>query len=366
MDRMTTHERVKRMYEHRDADRIPVTDDPWDATIERWQREGMPQNPSKRSAFGRDMTYREYFGLDLMPMIFVDNSPRYPETVVEETNEYVITTTRWGATLKNWKHIASTPEFLDFTITGPDEWRQAKDRMTPSADRISWDYLKANYPGWRQQGAWINAGMWFGFDVTHSWMVGTERVLFALIEDPEWLIDIFNTCLDVDLALLDQVWDAGFEYDSIGWMDDMGYKHNQFFSVNTYRQILKPVHQRAIEWGHAKGVKVHLHSCGDINPFVPELVEIGLDALNPLEVKAGMDPIHLKQTFGDQLLLHGGINAVLWEDKEAIEAEMRRVIPVVKENGGYIFSSDHSVPSSVSLENFRYIVNLAKQLGSYD
>jgi uroporphyrinogen decarboxylase len=57
---------------------------------------------------------------------------------------------------------------------------------------------------------------------------------------------------------------------------------------------------------------------------------------------------------------------VLWDDKEAIEAEMRRVIPVVKENGGYIFSSDHSVPSSVSLENFRYIVNLAKQLGSYD
>ena len=64
--------------------------------------------------------------------------------------------------------------------------------------------------------------------------------------------------------------------------------------------------------------------------------------------------------------LHGGINAVLWDDTEAIEAEMRRVIPVVKENGGYIFSSDHSVPSSVSLEGFRYIVDLAKELGSYD
>ena len=90
-----------------------------------------------------------------------------------------------------------------------------------------------------------------------------------------------------------------------------------------------------------------------------------IDWLNPLEVKAGMDPIQVKKTFGDRLLLHGGVNAVLWDDMDAIEAEMRRVIPALKENGGYIFASDHSIPSSVSLENFRHIVNLAKTLGSY-
>ncbi len=94
-------------------------------------------------------------------------------------------------------------------------------------------------------------------------------------------------------------------------------------------------------------------------------MEIGVDALNPLEVKAGVDPIAVKQAYGDRLVLHGGINAVLWDDMTAIEAEMRRVIPFVKANGG-IFSSDHSVPSAVSLDNFRTIVNLAKTLGSYD
>jgi uroporphyrinogen decarboxylase len=113
-------------------------------------------------------------------------------------------------------------------------------------------------------------------------------------------------------------------------------------------------------------VKTRLHSCGDINPFMPELIAIGIDALNPLEVKAGMDPVHLKKTYGKALVLHGGINAVLWDDLEAIEAEMRRALPVLKESGGYIFSSDHSVPSSVSLEGFRHIVALAKQLGRYD
>jgi uroporphyrinogen decarboxylase len=78
-----------------------------------------------------------------------------------------------------------------------------------------------------------------------------------------------------------------------------------------------------------------------------------------------MDPCRIKKNFGDNLVLHGGINAVFWDEKERIEEEMRRIIPIVKEDGGYIFSSDHSVPSSVSLENFRYIVELAKSLGSY-
>jgi uroporphyrinogen decarboxylase len=143
------------------------------------------------------------------------------------------------------------------------------------------------------------------------------------------------------------------------------HNHNQFFSLKTYRELLKPVHARAIDWAHSKGMKAHLHSCGDVNPFIPELIEIGLDGLNPLEVKAGMDPVQIKQDRGDDLLLHGGINAVLWDDTEAIEAEMRQVVPALKEDGGYIFSSDHSVPDSVSLENFRHIVGLAKELGAY-
>jgi uroporphyrinogen decarboxylase len=98
---------------------------------------------------------------------------------------------------------------------------------------------------------------------------------------------------------------------------------------------------------------------------VPELISMGLDALNPLEVKAGMDPVALKQKYGQDLVLHGGINAVLWDQPDQIRQEMERMLPVLKESGGYIFSSDHSVPSSVSLNDFRNIVDLAKRLGVY-
>ena len=125
------------------------------------------------------------------------------------------------------------------------------------------------------------------------------------------------------------------------------------------------VQKRAFDWAHAHGIKAHLHSCGNITRFVPDLVDAGLDCLNPLEVKAGMDGVALKRTYGDRLALHGGVNAVLWDKPAEIEAEMRRVLPALKQNGGYIFSSDHSVPSSVSLEDFRRIIALAKELGSY-
>ncbi|HEX3000143.1 MAG TPA: uroporphyrinogen decarboxylase family protein, partial [Armatimonadota bacterium] len=300
MSELTSRERFQRMFAHQEADRVPIIDSPWGTTIERWQREGMPA----------DQSFVDFFGLDKVAGINVDNSPRYPTRTVEETDQYITYTTPWGVTLKNWKHIASTPEFIAFTVTDRASWEEAKARMTPSEDRIPWENLRKNYRQWRDEGYWIEAGLWFGFDVTHSWMVGTERLLMALVEDPEWCQEMFFHFLDLDLALLDRVWEEGYHFDAVRWPDDMGYKQHQFFSVKTYRDLLKPVHQKAIEWAHAKGVKAALHSCGDIRPFVPELVEIGLDALNPLEVKAGMDPIALKREYGDRLVFHGGINAV--------------------------------------------------------
>jgi uroporphyrinogen decarboxylase len=355
MPEMTSRARFQRMFAHQEADRVPIIDSPWEATIERWRHEGMPA----------EVSYVDYFGLDHVAEISLDNSPQYESKVLAETDEHIFTTSSWGVTMKQWKHAASTPEFLDFTITDPEHWKAAKARITPSRERIDWEALAKKFKTLRQQDAWVQAVLWFGFDVTHSWIVGTERVLIALIENPAWLRDMFEHLLETNLALLDLAWEAGYRFDSVFWYDDMGYKHNQFFSLKTYRNVLKPFHQRAIDWAHAKGIKAHLHSCGDVRPFVPELIEMGLDALNPLEVKAGMDPLELKRAYGKDLVLHGGINAVLWDQPDQILAEMDRVLPVVKESGGYIFSSDHSVPSTVSLANFRQIVARAKVLGAY-
>ena len=237
--------------------------------------------------------------------------------------------------------------------------------MTVDDNRINWEYLKKHYPRWIADGRWISAEFWFGFDVAHSWMAGTETLLVAMYEEPEWVRDIFETYLDMCIAHFDRIWDAGYRFDCISWPDDMGYKNTTFFSNEMYRELLKPVHKRAVDWAHNKGIYAHLHSCGNIMSRIPDLVDIGIDALNPLEVKAGMDPVALKKQYGNILTLHGGINAVLWDDKEAILSEIDRIVPVLKENGGYIFSSDHSIPNTVSLDNFKAIINEVKKIGSY-
>jgi uroporphyrinogen decarboxylase len=355
-DKLTSRERFARMYQHKEADRVPITDIPWAATVARWRKEGMPEN----------ISWQDYFGTDRIFSFGTDNSPGYEAKIIEDKEDYYIEFNSWGATMKRWKHQASTPEFLDFKIKDAESWKDAKARMTPSKDRINWAYLKENYRKNRDElGAWIGAELWFGFDVTHSWFVGTETVLMAMIEDPEWCLDMFTHELDVSLAQLEMIWDAGYHFDEVSWPDDMGYKNKTFFSVNKYIELLKPLHKRVVDWAHERGVVVRLHSCGDITSFIPHLYEIGLDCLCPLEVKAGVDPIELKQKYGDKMTFNGGIDVMLWGDKDALTAEIKRVLPIMKENGGYIFSSDHSVPSSVSVEDFRYIIKLVKELGSY-
>jgi uroporphyrinogen decarboxylase len=344
------------MYQHRDADRVPVIEHCWQSTIERWHREGMP----------KDVPFTEFFGLDTIRCIGIDNSPRFEWKLVEETDDYAIVSSNWGVTARNWKHAASTPEYLDFTVKDRESWAKVKERIAPTRDRINWEQLRKDYAEWRRRGDWVCAELWFGFDATHARVLGTERTLVALLDDPEWIRDIYACELDTSLALLDMVWAEGYHFDELRWLDDMGFKGRTFFSLDVYRDLSKPFHKRAIEWAHAPGVKTRLHSCGNINLFVPELLEIGLDALNPMEVKAGMDPLQMKRDYGDKLVLHGGINSLHWSHLDQMEAEMRRVIPVLKQNGGYIFSSDHSVPSDVSLEGFRQVVEWAHKYGAYE
>lgn len=358
MKELTTHERMELIFRHEEPDHIPFWDSPWNGTMSRWRREGLP-------AWANADNYFDCFGLDKIARFMPDNSPGFEEKELSRTEHERIYTTRWGATQKELIGEDTTPEFLKFTITDPDSWQKAKERMVPTKDRIDWAYLKQNYQKWVDEGYWKVANLWFGFDVTHSWMCGTENILIALLEEPEWCVDMFNTLLDLHIVLYEMILNEGYRFDSVWWWDDMGYKNNQFFSLSTYRDLLRPVHQKAIDWAHSKGMKAQLHSCGDIHPFVPDLVSIGLDALNPLEVKAGMDPVALKQQFGKDLVFHGGVNAVLWDDIPALQQELRRLIPQMKQGGGYICATDHSIPNTVSLSDFRDTIALIKKLGAY-
>jgi uroporphyrinogen decarboxylase len=196
-------------------------------------------------------------------------------------------------------------------------------------------------------------------------MVGTETLLIALLEEPDWVRDIFNTQLDLCIAQFEIMLGAGYRFDSIFWPDDMGYKNTPFFSTKIYRESLKPIHTRAVAWAHDRGMVAQLHSCGDIMPLIPDVAETGIDVLNPLEVKAGMDVVALKKEYGDRLAFRGGINAQLYDDKEKVLAEIEYYVPILMENGGYIFASDHSIPNCTTLDTMTAIIDTVKRIGQY-
>lgn len=144
---MNSRERITRMFEHREADQLPILDTPWAGTISRRKREGIPA----------DSDWRDYFGVDKYERIRADITPRYTSKILEETDRYTIDTSPWGVTMKQFKEQDATPEFLDFTITTQAKWEEAKQRMLVGTDRIPWEMLKQNYARWKGEGRWIQA-----------------------------------------------------------------------------------------------------------------------------------------------------------------------------------------------------------------
>jgi uroporphyrinogen decarboxylase len=357
MVEMTTHERMTRIYQHREPDRVPVTDWLWESTAARWRAEGLPA----------DTHWEEHFGLDNFVMLGddIDTSPRFEERVVEVTDSYTIVQDRWGMVRKNFRPISATFQHIDCKLKDPDSWETVKARMTPSPDRINWRKLEKNYKAWRDVGSWITVAPWFGYDVISTRMCDTETILIAMCDNPEWAADMFNHGCDLTLALLDMMWDKGYVFDELMWFDDMAYKNGMMFSKRMWNDLLRPYQTKVVTWAHSHGIKAHLHCCGNINALLPELMDLGVDMLNPLEVKAGMDPAGVKKAYGNSLVLRGGSDVRDWDDPARYEHAIKTILPQMMESGGYVFSSDHSIPDSVSLENYARIVRLVREIGQY-
>ncbi len=110
---------------------------------------------------------------------------------------------------------------------------------------------------------------------------------------------------------------------------------------------------------------VILHSCGRVKDLIPYFIEEGIDCLQPLEVKAGMDLIELKERYGDKICFMGGIDVRLMalNDWKPVEKEIKEKFGVAKEGGGYIYHSDHSIPKNVSFRQYKRVIELVKEYG---
>ena len=148
---------------------------------------------------------------------------------------------------------------------------------------------------------------------------------------------------------------AGDRLDMVYFYDDVATQQNLMISARMWRRVIKPLHQRIIDVAKARGIPVMYHCDGALVPLLPELIDMGVDLLNPVQADAaGMDPQRLKDEFGDRLSFHGGIDIIKTLPRGSVtdvKAEVAERSRVLGKNGGYILASSHHIQSDTPLAN---------------
>jgi uroporphyrinogen decarboxylase len=189
-------------------------------------------------------------------------------------------------------------------------------------------------------------------------MRGFEDGYVDLAADPARARRVMEKILEIKVAywerLLPQLGDA---VDIVGEADDLGGQARPLFAPATYRALVKPLHRELFEALHARtGAKVFFHTCGAVRELIPDLIEIGVDILNPVQVSAaGMDTAELKRDFGRDLAFWGGgvdTQRVLGRGTpDEVRAEVRRRIADLAPGGGFVFAAVHNIQPDVPPEN---------------
>jgi uroporphyrinogen decarboxylase len=199
-------------------------------------------------------------------------------------------------------------------------------------------------------------------------MQGMDRFLMNAALEPEFAAALLRRITDLCLRLMGHVLDAvGPNVDIVKIGDDLGTQASLLMSPAMYRTLLKPLHAELIAAIRGRtGAKILFHSDGDVFPLIDDLVEIGVDILNPIQTSAGRmaDLAALKSRYGTVLAFCGGVDTqrVLPHGSPAqVAAEVRRVIDLLGPGGGYLLSSVHTVMNDVPADNILAMVDTAAE-----
>jgi hypothetical protein len=365
-------DRLHKALRHQEPDRVPISDFFWGGFTRRWRKElGLPD----------DANPYYYYGLDwIVTVPNMDPWIRPFETLKEDTEEVVVKT-GFGAVMH--KHFEyPMPEMRTWETDSLeklercvfDDPRDPRRFFAGGDNQVAGvgDGFERNSPPWIETVKSLRPD----FPVFGSMMeasecltrlIGQQNGLLWMGAEPDRMGAVINRIgahylecaraeIDAGRGLLD-----GF----VIW-GDVAYKKGMFFSPNYWREYFKPWVARMADYTHANGLPVIYHGCGNCKSIFQDYIDMGIDAYNPLEVKAGMDCVDLRRQYGHRIGFCGNSDMQVWEtgDREAIRREVLRKLNAAK-GDGYIFQSDHSVSSAVSGPTYDFIVKLVRAFGHY-
>ena len=177
---------------------------------------------------------------------------------------------------------------------------------------------------------------------------GMEDALMDFAAEPELATEMVGRCADFAIALGEAACDR-FPLDWLWTGDDVASQTGMMMSPETWRSIVRPHLQRVFEVGKSRGLWVAYHSCGAVSSIIGDLVEMGLDVLNPIQCNCpGMDPADLKKEFGAKLAFMGGVDTQgVLPNGSALEVRRatRHLLDVMTgDGGGFILAASHTIP----------------------
>lgn len=368
---MTSWERIRASIARQCPDRVPMLEIGfWNETIDRFYREGMPgeyyfQSPLWAGGkYIANHTVEDYFGLDRVAVMAYDYSLRLPHEIISETDDIVVYKSGDGLTYRAFKGVTAPPQVIDSLVKTREDWELVKDRLAADPSRC--------FPGFADTHATATkCGAYRVIKPEEGcqyaiMLLKDEVCLENMASDPDWIEDIVRTFTIRQIEMMEVVLGQGYEFEAMWVFSDLCYRNGMLFSPRFYRERVMAYHKKMFGFCHAHGLQVIYHCDGLVEQFIPLLIEAGIDCIQPLEARCGNDVRKYKQQFGDRIAFMGNINAdILGTTAGRIEKEVREKICIAKQGGGYIFHSDHSVPPSVSLENYSLAVQVARDSGLY-
>lgn len=367
-------ERLRTALSHREPDRVPMSDFFWGGFIRRWREElGLPADANP------------YYYYDLDWIVTVPNLDPWirPFEILRERPDEVVIRTGFGAVMRK-VYDFPMPEFVGWDIDTLEKLEAAVETFDPAADPRRYfaagdnqiagvgDGFERNSPAWAGK---VNT-LWPDFPVFGSVievtecmtrLIGPQNHLLWVGLEPERMAAVIAKIGGFYLECAKaQIEAAASQLDGFVIWGDIAYKNGTFMHPDFWRAHYKPWVKAICDHAHAKGLLVIYHGCGNVHAVIADFAEIGIDAYNPLEVKAGMDAVDLRRRLGHALGFCGNSDVTVWEkgDPDAIRREVLRNLNAAR-GGGFIFQSDHSVPSNVSGKTYDSIVKLVRHYGRY-
>lgn len=219
----------------------------------------------------------------------------------------------------------------------------------------------------------IMATPWLLFPLERAFaMQGMEVFLQNIVRNPGFAEALLRKITEKCKTLMDSfLTEIGENVDIICTGDDLGTQESLLMSPDTYREVLKPIHADFIDFIKERtDAKVFFHTDGDVFPLMDDLIEIGVDILNPVQTSAGKmsDLSKLKSQFGDEIVFCGAIDSqkvLPGATPEEVKSEVKRVMETLGPGGGYLVSAVHTIMEEVPAENVLAMVDAVEEFGRY-